>query len=202
MAVIVAPERPHSTNPDWRLYVSLGVSLAFLVLWFGTSSPVLHFGSFAVLLAAGLSWANWGYSRARRRARLAVNSRLNRLPDDFMLMGSLEIPSPWGHIRLDEVVLSRFGIVIVSAGPPQRWLMEQVEAVRSHLFAKGLLWSGLPIGSLILLPPGLSAPLPAADGAPIIRVESLRLEHLAPSRTPVLTQAQIRELAECLVQTQ
>jgi hypothetical protein len=202
VAVIAAPIRTTDRTTHWRLYGSLLVSAAFLATNLISHSPLIHYGSYGLLAAAGLCWALWVYSAAQLRARRAVSSRLTRLPDDFMLLNDLVIAAPWGQTRLDQIILSRFGIVVVSTGPPRRWLVEQVEAVRSLLFGRGLLHSGLPVGSLILLPPGATSPVGTSDGAPIIPVEHLRLEHLAPSRTPVLTQAQMRAIAHCLLHSQ
>jgi hypothetical protein len=131
--------------------------------------------------------------------RTLVGHRLARLPDDFIVLDELTIPAPWGAAEIDHLILSRFGIVVVGDGPAPGWMTGQVEAVRSHLFSRGLFHPGLPIQPLILLPPGVPRLTQAQPDCPVVRVEQVRLEHLAPNLAPNLTPHQVREVADFLI---
>lgn len=176
----------------------LSLASAFLLIQLVPVHPVLRWSS--LLLPPAVSWlfVEWYGARRRFRIRAAVRAHLNRLPDDFMVLHDLVLPAPWGVTRVDQIILSRYGVVVVSDGPPQGWMCERVEAVRTLLFARGLMRASFPIGPLILLPPGAQAC--SNTGVSVVRVEHLTLEDLAPVRAPVLTHSQIQLIARCLLQ--
>lgn len=144
----------------------------------------------------------WFQGATRSRVRQLISSRLARLPSDFVVLHDLTVPAPWGHSHVDHLILSRFGLVVVADGPSPNWMLEQVEAVRSLLFAQGLMNPVVPIRSLVLLPPGAPDAHIVESDAPVIRVEQVRLNHLAPSKQPVLHSGQIKSILRELVPTQ
>lgn len=176
----------------------LSLAGAFLLIQLVPVHPIMKWSS--LLLPPAVSWlfVEWYGARRRYRIRAAVRAHLNRLPDDFMVLHDLILPAPWGLARVDQIILSRYGVVVVSDGPPQGWMCERIEAVRTLLFARGLMRANFPIGPLILLPPGVSSLRHA--GVPVVRVEHLHLDDLAPSRAPVLSAAQVQLIARCLLQ--
>lgn len=175
------------------------LACAFLLIQLVPVHPVLRWSS--LVLPPVVSWlfVEWHSSRKRHRVRAAVQSHLCRLPDDFMILHDLVLPAPWGRISVDQIILSRYGVVVVNDGTPRGWMCERVEAVRTLLFSSGIMHPGFPIAPLILLPPGAAQGY-GNSGVPVVRVESLRLIDLAPSRTPVLTQTAIQQVARCLLQ--
>lgn len=154
----------------------------------------------SIILLPPAAWAllQWERRVVQARTRLAIGRRLSRLPGDFLVLHGVVIPSPWGTIEVDHLILSRFGIVVVGDGPTPGWMLERVEAVRSLLFARGLALPGLPIQPLILLPPGVTRRRQGDPDASAIRVEQVSLEHLAPSRSAVLSISQIQLIARSL----
>ncbi len=145
----------------------------------------------------------WGVHRWRERAERArtrreIAKRLRRLPDDFIVLQNLEIPAPWGRCRVPYIILSRFGLVL-AGDPCSPSTLEQAEAVRSFLFARGLLRPKIPIQSLVLLPPGRDSIMADARS---VRVDRLSLEHLAPGSQPLLDTARIQAVVRALIQPQ
>lgn len=181
------------------MFSSLAVTVGLLVAYHSMASSPYRWASLVLLPIAGVCWLRWVRFKARRKARRAVGARLTRLPDDFMILYDVVVPSPWGRTHMDQVILSRFGVVVASVGPPDGWVGGQVEAVRTLLFHQGLMRPPFPLAPLILLPPGSAERRRVHNGVLMVRVEQLRLEHLAPSRTPVLSAAQIQAIAQCLV---
>lgn len=153
------------------------------------------------LALAGWCGVRSHHLAARAKACRSIGSRLARLPRDFVVVNDLTIRAPWGSTHVDHIIVSRYGAVVVSDGDPHDWMGEKVEAVRSLLFARGLLRPPFPVRSLVLLPPGLDESRVIQLDAPVVRVDRISLEHLAPGTQPVLTPAQIAAVWQCLLTT-
>lgn len=137
---------------------------------------------------------------SRAQAGRVISARLSRLPVDFAVLHDLHVPAPWGVSHIDHVILSRFGLVVAANGPSSGWMLEQVEAVRSYLIAVGATSTSTPVRSLVILPPGARDTAVAESDAPVIRIEQVRLSHVAPSPDPVLAPEQVRKVFLCLEQ--
>ncbi|MDB4896108.1 MAG: hypothetical protein JWN15_2370 [Firmicutes bacterium] len=198
MATAVARRHRPRRGRAWYLLACLLLSTAGVSCLLLSPPGAVRWASVLLLPTAAWSLLHWQQCVVQARARMAIGRRLSRLPADFLVLHGVVIPSPWGVIEVDHLILSRFGIVVVGDGPTPGWMLERVEAVRSLLFARGLAQPGLPMRPLILLPPGAAQPHRADRDASAIRVEQLSLEHLAPSRLPVLTASQIQLIARSL----
>lgn len=185
----------------WQLYSCIALTLGAAGGCLLATTPSAVWASLGLLPLSGWFGIDWVRTAARRRARQSISARLSRLPDDFCLLNDLTIPAPWGDTHIDHIILSRWGLVVVTAGGGTGWMLQRVEAVRTLLFSYGLLARrSVPIAPLVVLPPG--APLPERlqhDGL-TVRVEHLRLNHLAPSTQPVLTDEDVAAIAQCLLQ--
>lgn len=200
LAVTMMPSRRRIHRP-WQLYSCVALTLGAAAGCILAPTPTALWASLGLLPLSGWCGVDWVRASARRRAKQSISARLARLPDDFYLLNDLTIPAPWGVTHIDHVILSRWGLVVVAAGAGPGWMLQRVEAIRTLLFTHGLL-SGrtVPVSPLILLPPG--APLPERlqyDGL-TVRIEHLRLNHLAPSNQSVLTDEDLAAIARCLLQ--
>ncbi|HYF93563.1 MAG TPA: hypothetical protein VD969_15220 [Symbiobacteriaceae bacterium] len=194
------PARRSVRRGDWQLYscIALAVGViggSFLLPW-----PAFQWVSLALIPLSAWCGVDWVRTAARTREQQSIRARLSRLPDDFYLLHDLVIPAPWGKSPVDQVVVSRFGVVVIGTGVSAGRMVEQVEAVRSLLFMYGVTKPSVPVRPLILLPPGAPAPKRLQYGIPTLRVEHLRLDHLAPSAQPVLTEEQVETVAQCILQ--
>lgn len=194
--VMTSMSRPTFSRPTWWFYIMgavlLGAALA-LALILPQGNPLL----WAVLPLVGLgSWfgLRWHRQRTWNRAKHLIHQRLQRLPEDFVVLHEVAIPAPWGEARFDHLILSRFGVVVVADGLGPRWMLEQVEAVRSFLFSTGHKSPLIPVRPLVLIPPGTTESVPIESDAPVIRVEQIRLHHIAPSQAGVLSPEQVKAL--------
>lgn len=196
--------RPAAQRQPFRLYVT---SLLILTIALGLAvvlpegHPVL-WGTPFMLIAGVLLGALWFRASRRARAQQLVAARLARLPGDFVILHDLLIPAPWGNNQIDHLILSRFGVVVVANGIKSRWMLEQVEAVRTLLFSQGFKAPQIPVRSLVVVPPGMSDPHAIESDAPVIRVEQIRLQHVAPSTEAVLSQEQIERISRELTEVQ
>jgi hypothetical protein len=200
LAVTMMSSRRRIHRP-WQLYGCTALTLGAAAGCLLAPTPSVFWASLGLLPISGWCGVDWVRTAARRRARQSISARLSRLPDDFFLLNDLTIPAPWGDTHIDHIILSRWGLVAVADGTDPGWMLQRVEAIRTLLFTYGLLSQRtVPIAPLVLLPPG--APLPPRlqyDGL-TIRVEHLRLNHLAPSSQPVLSEGDIAAIAQCLLQ--
>lgn len=155
-------------------------------------------------LLAGGSWfgLRWYRRRHWNRARELIIQRLTRLPSDFVVLHYLAIPAPWGQAFVDHLILSRFGVVVVADGLESRWMLEQVEAIRSLLFAQGHKTPLVPVRALVVLPPTLPGFTSVESDAPVIRVEQIRLHHVAPSGEALLSPEQVTAISQRLLALQ
>ncbi|HWI50946.1 MAG TPA: nuclease-related domain-containing protein [Symbiobacteriaceae bacterium] len=200
MATTIMPTRPGLRRRAWRLFGCVALSLCATAASLLTHALPARWAGLALIPITGWCCVDWLHARSRYRARRSIGARLSRLPDDFYLLNDLVIPSPWGEIQMDQVVISRYGIAVIGAGPAAGSLPERVEAVRSLLFTYGLTRPSLAVRGLVLLPPGSQPPRQIQYGVPTLRVEHLRLHHLAPSHEPVLSHEQVATIAQCLLQ--
>ena len=200
MATTIMPTRPGLRRRAWRLVSCVALTLGAGAASLLTHSPAARWAGLALIPITGWCCVDWLRARARYRARRSIGARLSRLPDDFYLLNDLVIPAPWGETQIDQVVISRYGIAVVGAGPATGSMPERVEAVRSLLFTYGLTRPSLAVRALVLLPPGSQPPKHVQYGIPTLRVEHLRLHHLAPSHEPVLSHEQVATIAQCLLQ--
>ncbi|MDF2629768.1 MAG: hypothetical protein K0R39_3599 [Symbiobacteriaceae bacterium] len=200
LAVTMISSRRRIRHP-WQLYGCVALTLGAAAGCVLAPTPATLWASLGLLPLSGWCGVDWVRATARRRAKQSISARLSRLPDDFYLLNDLTIPAPWGNTHIDHIILSRWGMVVVTAGADSGWMLQRVEAVRTLLFTNGLLSKrSVPMSALVLLPPG--APLPErlqSDGL-TIRVEHLRLNHLAPSNQPVLAERDVAIIAQCLFQ--
>ncbi|HYG60692.1 MAG TPA: nuclease-related domain-containing protein [Symbiobacteriaceae bacterium] len=199
MAVTVASLKPARRAQPWRLYGAATLLSVALLVQLLPQPGFLRWSS--VVLAAQAAWWCHAWYRAQARAanRRLIAARLTRLPDDFVILHDLTLPAPWGKTRIDEVILSRYGAVAVSAGLPEGWMCERVEAIRTLLFHKGCLQPSMKVMPLILLPPRARVPRQVEPLVKVVWVEYLRFDHLAPSQQPVLNDTQVRAVAHCLL---
>lgn len=177
----------------------LALAAGSQVLWLNT---LRGWASLALLAPSAWFFVRWWLVWRRLQVSRAIGNRLSRLPADFIILNNLVVPAPWGYSQLDHLIVSRFGLVVVADGPSTDWLMEQIEAVRSLLVSRGLSQASLPIRPLILLPPGASEARQADGDTPVIRVEYVRLTHIAPSSEPVMTPDQVNAIAHYLLHLQ
>ena len=153
-----------------------------------------------VLLLPAFWWARTVYREAARtRHKREIGARLTRLPDDFVILHDVTLPAPWGKTHIDEVVVSRFGLVAVSAGLPSGTMCERVESIRTLLFQHGHLQPALKVIPLVLLPPRARPVRHDEPNVRVVGVEYLRFDHLAPHQQPVLTDQRVRAMAQCLL---
>lgn len=183
-----------------QLYSCIALAVGIATVCLLAPSPTLRWAGLALIPLPGWCLINLARISARYRARRSVGARLSRLPDDFYLLHDLTVPAPWGETQIDQVVISRFGLVVVGAGPVPGWMPERVEAIRTLLFVNGVAATSLPVRPLILLPPGAPPPRRLQYGIPTIRIEHLRLHNLAPAREAVLTDQEVETIAQCLLQ--
>ncbi|HWI61612.1 MAG TPA: nuclease-related domain-containing protein [Symbiobacteriaceae bacterium] len=200
IAVTIKPVRPAARRRTWQLLTIATLVLGVVTVLLLAPTPSARWASLALLPVAGWCCFVWVRRSTRSRARRSIGIRLQRLPDDFYLLNDVRIPAPWGETQIDQIVISRFGLVVIGAGPRAGWMPEQVEAVRTLLFTYGIVQPSVPVRPLILLPPGAPPPKRLQYGVPTLRVEHLRLHHLAPSREAILTDPQVATIAQCLLQ--
>ncbi len=196
--------RPTVSRLSWRYYLSgaLLLTTALLISLIIPSHHPLEWTVPPFLLAGTWLGFRWRRERVRSRAHSLIAARLERLPQDFTVLHALMIQAPWGRTRIDHLILSRFGVVVVADGIGNRWMLEQVEAVRSLLFAHGHKSPLIPVRSLVLLPPGASDSQTVESDAPVVRVDQVRLHHVAPSSEAILPPEQIRSLTRQLYDLQ
>lgn len=197
LAVTIMPLRP--AHPPWQLLGCVALTLGVAAGSLFAPTPAAQWASLGLIPLSGWCGVDWVRSTARQRAKASISARLARLPDDFYLLNDLTIPAPWGSSRIDQVIVSRFGLVVICAAPVRGWMPERVEAVRSLLFTAGLAQPSLPVTPLILLPPGAQPPRQVEYGVPTVRIENLRLSHLAPGGQAVLTEDQVATIAQALL---
>lgn len=192
--------RQVTARQPFRLYV-YAVLVSASVIWFAVALPIgnpLQWGALLPIITGAIVGVRWHQSSKRVQAQQLISARLARLPSDFLVLHNLIIPAPWGPNPIDHLLLSRFGVVVVADGVASRWMLEQVEAVRALLFAQGFKSPQVPVRSLVLLPPGSSDIRTIESDAPVIRVEQIRLHHLAPVNEAVLSPGQIDLIARTL----
>lgn len=194
------PVRPAARRRTWHLYSCVTLVLGVVTVLLLAPTPSARWASLALLPISGWCCFDWVRSSARSRARRSIGIRLQRLPDDFYLLNDLRLPAPWGETQVDQIVISRFGLVVIGAGSRAGSMPERVEAVRTLLFTYGIVQPSVPVRPLILLPPGSPPPRQLQYGVPTLRVEHLRLHHLAPNRDAILTDQQVATIAQCLLQ--
>lgn len=172
---------------------------AFLSAQMLTYGNPVQWASLAILPVT--LWCAYRWRQVSHRVKISqvICDRLNRLPGDFVVMHNLAVPAPWGTTLVDHVIVSRFGVVVAADGPATRWMMEQVEAVRSLLFSRSLTSVHLPVRPLVLIAPGSANVGSVELGTPIVRVDHVRLAHLAPSSEPLLSPAQVTAIAGHLI---
>lgn len=144
----------------------------------------------------------WRAHAEIERVRLVITNRLKRLPSEFTVLHQVKVLAPWGYSRIDHLILSQFGIVVASNDPESNRLSEQVEAVRYLLSSTGLAPATSPILSLTLLPPATVAPPKSFGQAPVVSVEQVRLNHLAPSTTAVFSTEQLHSITQFITHLQ
>lgn len=183
-------------RPRPALYIGGAVIIltGFVLTQMQASQGATRWASLALLPL--MAWFCFRLLQVRSRAEAGrlIGARLSRLPDDFVVLHDLQVPAPWGVSRIDHVILSRFGLVVAANGPTSGWMLEQVEAVRSYLIALGATTPSTPVRALVLLPPGTPDTAVAESDAPVVRVEQVRLGHVAPSRDPVIAPEQVRKV--------
>lgn len=199
MAVTVGTLRPARREAPWRPFGAAALILvAFLLLVLPAAATLRWLSPFLLLPAAW--WTHTLYQTAvRSRHKREIGARLTRLPDDFIILHHVTLPAPWGKAHFDQVVVSRFGLVVISAGIPQGSMCERVEALRTLLFQHGHLRPALKVIPLVLLPPRSRPAHLAESNVRVVGVEHLRFDHLAPHQQPVLTDQQVRAMAQCLL---
>lgn len=177
----------------------VGASATAQYITFGT--PIQWFGLAFLPLAV---WSGWRWYQVSHKAKTSqlIRERLARLPSDFAVLNDLVVPAPWGAIRIDHLLISRFGIVVIADGPTSLWMTGQVEAVRSLVVSQGLAGAGVPIRPLVLLPMGTPPKFAFQWDAPVVRVDLIELSHIAPSRHAVLDPKQMQRLIGHLSQIQ
>lgn len=201
MAILTRSSVPRERTPYYMagFFVLAAAFIAAQVLTFGNR---VQWGTLALLPAAIWFGHRWRRALQQRRYGQAISARLGRLPRDFTVLHNLSIPAPWGRTQVDHVIISRFGIVVAADGPGPAWMLEQVEAVRSLLYARRLTTPQVPVRPLILLAPGFPADFMSDFSIPKVSVEQIRLSHLAPGQELALNQAQINAIAASLVELQ
>jgi len=189
------PSRPRPALYMWGAVV---LSAGFVLTQVEASRGTTRWASLAALPL--VAWFCFRLVQVRTRAETGrvIGARLSRLPSDFIVLHDLRVPAPWGETCVDHVILSRFGLVVAANGPASGWMLEQVEAVRSFLIALGATTPSTPVRSLVLLPPGTPDSAVAESDAPVVRVEHVRLRHVAPSQDPILTPDQLERVHQCL----
>lgn len=199
MATIGASVRSTSWQSVRPLLVSLLLAGTALLLQFLPVPAHVQWAGLSLLPLAGWLGLAGLQSGRHRRNQAAIRSRLSRLPAEFTILDDVVVPAPWGRRQIDHVILSRYGVIIASAGMPRGAMCERVEAVRTLLFGARLMGPAFPIRPLILLPPGSNElPVHPGENAPVVRVEHLRLEHLAPAGYAVLNPVQLQQITQCL----
>lgn len=185
------------------MLVSLLLAGTAILLQFLPVPSHIRWAGLSLLPLAGWLSAAAVQSGRRLQAQAAIRARLSRLPAEFTILDNVVVAAPWGRRQIDHVILSRYGVIIASAGMPRGAMCERVEAVRTLLFGARLMGPAFPIRPLILLPPGTHEPsLPPGEDAPVVRVEHLRLEHLAPAGFAALSPAQLQQITQCLLESQ
>jgi hypothetical protein len=200
VAVTIVPSHGGPSRQPWRLAGCLLLTLASATASLTADLPAARWGTLALIPISG--WFGFDFARtsSRVRSKQAVRARLMRLPNDFYLLHDLVIPAPWGETRCDAIVISRFGVIVVGAGPRSAWVPGQVEAVRSVLFTHGLTQPPVPVGGLVMLPPGATVGACRPLDVPVVGVDQLQLRHLTPGGKTVLTDEQVGTIAQCLLQ--
>lgn len=193
MAERLQPVLPRQWAPVCTGGVLLGAGGLLLAKFLGAGSPISWAGW--SLVPAGL-WVGLLWRRISHRVRTeqVVRSRLARLPAEFTVLNGLVIPAPWGTARIDHLIVSRFGIVVVANGPCSDWMLAQVEAVRSLLVSEGLAPVSAPVKPLVVIAPGVPDSALAESDAPVVRVEQIRLGHVAPSNETILHPNQVKAI--------
>lgn len=149
-------------------------------------------------------WSGWRWYQMSNKVKTSqmIKERLARLPSDFAVLHDLVVPAPWGATRVDHLLISRFGIVVIADGPTSYWMTGQIEAIRSWLVSRGLASAAVPIRALVLLPMGTSPKFVFQWDAPVVRVDLIELGHIAPSRHAVLDPKQMQGIIGYLAQIQ
>lgn len=175
---------------------------AFAAAQYVTFGTPVQWLSLAILPLAVWSGWRWYQMSTKVKTSQMIKERLARLPSDFAVLHDLVIPAPWGANRIDHLLISRFGIVVIADGPTSHWMTGQVEAIRSLLVSRGLANASVPIRALVLLPMGTSPKFVFQWDAPVVRVDLIELSHIAPSRHAVLDPKQMQWIIGHLSQIQ